>query len=325
VSAPQAGLGRIVGWRRTAVLLIVSLLTLAVLVLLPVAVQSLVSELRRASGLVVYDMITGQPVTDDATGRDGPDGTFLDVIVSGIDESTRTATLQISGHRICSAQCPPVKLTFFSLRQEESARHGMPYVATVEAPTASEPMATSVTLPVDGRPPLYPFDSYRLALGMGAEVTRPDGGTISPPPEMVRKLADVTVQDGVARMTMAQPQPLDAVLLIPGNAPIKPVAALDLTFRRPVYLQVITVLLVLLIAASGFFALATQSLGQLSLGIGGLILGIWGIRSVVIQGNLPDITVVDSVLAIIILLMLLGVAIRVALAVRAAPAEGARE
>ena len=101
-----------------------------------------------------------------------------------------------------------------------------------------------------------------------------------------------------------------------------PVAALDLTFQRPVYLQVITVLLVLLIAVSGFFALATQSLGDLSLGLGGLILGVWGIRSVVIQGNLPDITVVDSVLAIIILLMLLGVAIRVALAIRAAPGPG---
>lgn len=37
---------------------------------------------------------------------------------------------------------------------------------------------------------------------------------------------------------------------------------------------------------------------------------VWGIRSVVIQGNLPAVTLVDTLLALVILLLLLGLAIR---------------
>jgi hypothetical protein len=76
---------------------------------------------------------------------------------------------------------------------------------------------------------------------------------------------------------------------------------------------VLTVLLVLLITTSGFFALFMRDLADLSLGIGGIILGVWGIRSVVIQGNLPSVTLVDTMLALVILLLLLGLAVRATL------------
>jgi hypothetical protein len=115
---------------------------------------------------------------------------------------------------------------------------------------------------------------------------------------------------------MGQIESLDPVSVTPKGTQEEILLAERLVFSRPIYLQIICTLMVLLISTSGFFALATQTLRQLSLGIGGLILGIWGVRNIVIQGNLPEVTVVDSVLAIIILLVLLGVAVRVALAVR---------
>ena len=46
-----------------------------------------------------------------------------------------------------------------------------------------------------------------------------------------------------------------------------------------------------------------RDLSELSLGIGGIILGVWGIRSVVIQGDLPAVTIVDTLLALVILVI----------------------
>lgn len=85
---------------------------------------------------------------------------------------------------------------------------------------------------------------------------------------------------------------------------------LRLAYTRPIWLQILSILFVLSISASGFFALFMRDLSELSLGIGGIILGVWGIRSVVTQGDLPSVTLVDTLLAIVILVLLLAMAIR---------------
>ena len=48
------------------------------------------------------------------------------------------------------------------------------------------------------------------------------------------------------------------------------------------------------------------------LGIGGIILGIWGVRSVVVQTELPDVTLIDLILAFVILVLLLALSVRAA-------------
>jgi hypothetical protein len=74
----------------------------------------------------------------------------------------------------------------------------------------------------------------------------------------------------------------------------------------------VTVLLVLLISASAIFALGLRTLHELVLGIGGIILGIWGVRSVVVQTELPDVTLIDLILAFVMLVLLLALSVRAA-------------
>jgi hypothetical protein len=71
-------------------------------------------------------------------------------------------------------------------------------------------------------------------------------------------------------------------------------------------------LLVLLISASAIFALGLRTLHELVLGIGGIILGIWGVRSVVVQTELPDVTLIDLILAFVMLVLLLALSVRAA-------------
>ena len=71
-------------------------------------------------------------------------------------------------------------------------------------------------------------------------------------------------------------------------------------------------LLVLLISISASFALFMRTINELLLGIGGLILGIWGVRSVVVPSPPRRVNVVDLVLAWVILVLLVVLSIRVA-------------
>ena len=90
--------------------------------------------------------------------------------------------------------------------------------------------------------------------------------------------------------------------------------------NAPVYLRIVTFLLVILISASAIFALGLRTLHELVLGIGGIILGIWGVRSVVVQTEPPDVTLIDVMLAFVILVLLLALSIRAALLLCPEPA-----
>jgi len=97
------------------------------------------------------------------------------------------------------------------------------------------------------------------------------------------------------------------------NAADVPRLVLDLEFTRPAYLPVLAALLVLFVATSSALALLTQPIDGLMLGVGGLILAIWGVRSVLVPSWLEAITAVDLALSGVILLLLIGVAVRAAL------------
>jgi hypothetical protein len=73
------------------------------------------------------------------------------------------------------------------------------------------------------------------------------------------------------------------------------------------------VALVLLIAISATVALFTRGLDELALGFGGIILGVWGIRSVLMPQSIGTVTAIDLALSWLILLLLLGLALRAAL------------
>ncbi len=77
---------------------------IVVLGLLPSALVSMARELRGQAIDSVYDLFTGTEVDVDQTF--GPDTAFVNITVTNLDESSRTATLTVSGHRVCAGDLP---------------------------------------------------------------------------------------------------------------------------------------------------------------------------------------------------------------------------
>ena len=299
-------------WRLNRLgLALTTVLLLVVLGLIPVALLSLRDELFMQEDGVVFDMPTGAQV--DPNRVVNPETAFVNITVTNLDEARRIANLTVSGHRVCGQLCPPVTGTFFSLGNDSALRQGLPPSATVVVPGVSGPFTFEIELPIHGTPQLYPFDSYTLLLGSTVSVTGPAGRELRlTPAEMERQGVSFTIEDRVARMNMKPPVPVDPETVRSPNDPDSFALVDRLVWERPLYLRIVSVLLVLLITASSVFALGLHSLHELLLGIGGIILGIWGVRSVVVQSQLPDVTLIDLMLSLIIMLLLAALAVRVA-------------
>lgn len=290
--------------------LTVALLVFVVL-LLPRAVTSMIDELSDQSTSRVYDYLDGGEV--DFSSVIAEDATFINIAVTQIDEATQVASLSVSGNRNCGAACPPIAAALYSLGQDASRRLGLPPSAAIELPAASGPFTQTIELPVRGWPQRYPFDIYMLLLGLTVDLELPNGETQPLPAALLRERnVHITIEDAVARMNMQPLEPVDPATVSPAGSGVTFVAVDRLTFQRPAYLRILTIVLVLLIAASAIFALSLKDLEDLLLGIGGIILGVWGVRSVVVQTELSDLTWVDIALALVILLLLLALAVRAA-------------
>jgi len=264
----------------------------------------------RGEQTVLYDLRDGQPI---GSGEEvDPSGTeFLNVAIIRVDEAAGSVTLAVSGNRSC-APCQPKRMTFFALDEDASQRRGLTPFATITVPAEEVAYSENITLPVRGSPTRYPFDAYRLRLGL--DLPPPESEPAGGPPSGANPAAGSvlgTLQSQLVRFEMDPP-----VIVAVGpsaDAADTPNLVYDLEFTRPAYLPVIAVLLVVFVAMSSALALLTQPIDGLMLGVGGLILAIWGVRSVLVPSWLEAVTAVDLALSGVILLLLIGVAVRAAL------------
>lgn len=299
-------------------------------VLFPVALGSVLRELVfRPDAPPFY-------ISDEPTGRlrgpgippgrqPGPDSAYLNVTVIGIDEAKGLATLWLAGSRACTTACDAREMVLFSLGSAFTDRLGLPPSTTVTLPEGARQSSHTVELPVSGQPSLYPFDSYELVLGVVALAPSPDGTSTPIHTDPEGDPFFLTIQSHLQRMTMDPPVFVDPATV---RSPTDPYAFLyvrDLRFRRPFYLPVLTVLLVVLIAATTTYSVSRQPLTQLITGVGSLVIGVWGIRAILVPGFPPYVTAVDLLLSSVILILLAGIigraAVQVHRSLRAPSAE----
>ena len=298
-------------WYRLALATTVVLVVI-IIGLLPIAIRSMQDVLGRGPD-PLYDLLTGDVVPHGVASAAQSDATYVNLGLVDLDETTGQITLAVSGNRNCPQTCPALDLVFTSLDNDADQRRGLPPSARLKLTPDDRVFSQAVQLPVRGQPSLYPFDQYRIWLGVGGVATQPDGTTVELRPENVQSQATVTLQNRVPDMLMAAPVPISPDSVRSETDPFGHLAVQSLVFDRPAYLKVLAVVLVLLIAISASLALLTRSLNDLALGFGGLILGVWGVRSILMPQSIGTVTAIDLALSWLILLLLLGLALRASL------------
>src|SRR5215208_3547641 len=257
---------------------LVGMLLLIVIVTMPFTLSS------------IWDEMTGPP--EGEVFHIGPpsgsaaNGTYarLHFSMVAFDDLPRLVTIRITGQYVCPAPCGVQdRLLLFSLAEDERETEGLAYSTVVAMPTSTQPVNTNAQLPLRGHPVRYPFDEYELWLGVVPERQFADGRVVHQGLDEAAGSWFVTVQEKLPRLTLIANAEVD-----PKSMETDDNDRMDLhyafvhrfTFQRPAYLRVLSLLLVLLVTAAAAFAVFLRPLQELVLSAGGLILGVWGVRSI---------------------------------------------
>jgi hypothetical protein len=298
--------------RHRAALAATVVLVVTVLALLPPAARSLVVELLGDPENTLYEVAPDRTIVAVEPGRRTASAIYANVVVAGIDENTRMATLRISGQRACSPSCPAARLVFFALQDDAATRRALPSSAALPLAQNDALLTGTVQLPVRGQPSLYPFDTYQLWIGVVGLVQAPDGAEHPVRPEDLHRNMQITLQADLARLHMKLPTWIEPDRVRAAGDPVSFLYVFGLSFQRPEYLKALSIVLVLLITMSGWLAVLLRPIHDLFLGIGGVILAVWGIRGIIVQETLPYVTAIDLVLSGVILCLLLVLVVRAA-------------
>jgi hypothetical protein len=292
---------------RLAVVITLWLVVIAV-VTLPVTVRSAQDMLGRAPD-PVYDLLTGRQITG-ADAAAAENAIYVNLGLIALNEGSGLVTIAVSGNRNCAGACPTLTLTLSALDAAVEQRRGLPPSVILTLTPADRVFSQSAQLPVRGQPSLYPFDDYELWLGVAGVATTADGVTQTLDTATVAAAGAVTVQNRIADLVMPPPAPIDPSALPSATAPVALLAMQSVRLERPAYIQRMSVTLIVLIAISSALAVFTRGFNELVLGIGGLILGVWGVRSVLMPQPVPAVTAVDLALSWVIFLLLFGLGLR---------------
>jgi hypothetical protein len=199
-----------------------------------------------------------------------------------------------------------------SLRPDEPQRRGLPPLATVPLPAHDGLVQATVELPVQGRLILYPFDSVDLLLGVALQHVGADGVPRSVPPTEAASRLQLTLQVGISEMQSSAPVTVDPALFRSPTLPLDYVTVEQVSLSRKDALKLMTLLLVALIAGTALYTVMLRSFHDLVLGFGGLILGVWSVRAILVPSALNQRTGVDVALLLVIVFLLVALGVRAA-------------
>ena len=293
--------------------MVVALLLLGSLILLLYWLASLPDAIRERPELNSYALSAS---ADSAA----PGQTALQIQLSQADEVQGVVTLRVSAHRGCQAGCAEgERISLFGLQPGYPKTRGTPESATVILPSGQADVRQTIEFPLSGQPILYPFDAHELWLGLRLEQSDAAGSVQPLTLAQAEGHLFAAVRADVPRFQMAAPVPVEAASVadpqgIAADGQRDEYLSVHvLRLHRSKWLQVMAMLLIGLIAMASGYAAFIRSVPDLVMGAGGLILGVWGIRSILVPGSISYATVVDIALGLVITFLLTALSVRVLL------------
>jgi hypothetical protein len=292
--AAQRGADR----RHTTAYLLVLVLLLAVAVTLPFALASVIADLRQDDEHV---FTFGNAAPEHADYQ-------VDVDITNLNDGEGTVTLRATATRGCLPACPEGARLAFVSAIIRAQRELLPVQEWLIFPPGIDTASSVLRLPVYGDPIRYPFDTWQLGLVIVPERVAPDGTLTPLRPDDSGGGVALVVESRVPRLQMG----LGDNLVARYNVDLLGYQTLyqSFAFERPLYLKVLTVSLVLLVTAAAAYAVLLRPLDQLIINAGALVLGIWGVRAILLGTGLAVVTLVDLMLMSVILFLLAIITLR---------------
>lgn len=279
---------------------------------LPKIIRSIGLELVGRQSSQLYEFPTGKLLDpeDERMLVDSRD--FYTMSFLSIDEAKGILNFVISGNRQCSPNpCHNLQVIIYSMHAVEPYRRGLPPSMTFNVSADEQIFSQPGQLPLIGQPSLYPLDKYDLRIAVSIVKLNEDGTKDPYTEEEYEQISISTVRNAVHNFLIMQPTQVDPASINAIDDPYPFIGAMDVQFARPTYLKVLAVMLVLMIAISSVITMFTRTVGDALLSIGGIVIGVWGVRSILVPSSVSVITAIDIALSMVIFFLLLGIGFRI--------------
>jgi hypothetical protein len=182
---------------------VTALVVLCLVVTLPFSVKSVVDDiLGPSTGRVIQ-------ITKSRPGAEASTYAKLHLAFVSIDETQLMATLRVSGHHHCPDCTWSHRVLFVAIAADSDEAAGLPPSQSITLPPDDVEVSTTLQLPVRGYPIHYPFDQYRMVIGVVLQRVSPDGAVETRTPEQATGHFFLTIQELLPRQMMLGPTMLD--------------------------------------------------------------------------------------------------------------------
>lgn len=247
----------------------------------------------------LYD-VGGIPITEEITMPAGTDPAIVTLTMQSINEEDMELTIDVSSIRSCpDPTCEPFSVLLYGLPGDRQSWTAGKRVA-IAVPAGVGPFDGDALLPVGGRPELFPFDEYEIRLGMSI-ATVDDRG-------IERPLTIDQIEERGIRFVFADlvdtMETRSVTRFDPAKSPTEIKAlglgyAMRFSMDRPNYVAVQTVMMLCVVVATMILTVLRKSFDQLIVGTTGVVIGVYGMRSFLIQTKYSGLTIVSMTLAIV--------------------------
>jgi hypothetical protein len=292
-----------------------ALVTLALVVTLPFSVKSVVDDILGPATSRVTQITSrgsGLPSSSRSERLRSREGNYtkLHLAVTSIDEIQLLATIRVSGHHRCTGCAWSHRVRLVAIADDDATADGLPPSAAITLAPTDITVTETVQLPLRGHPIHYPFDQFQMVLGVVYQRVYPDGRREPLSGSQADDQLFLSFQELMPRSNMKGPFPVDPRSVQDSDDPFAYAQAFEVRFDRPPYVRVLAVMLVVLIAAAAAYSVFLRPLHDLVVNAGALVLGVWGIRSILIPSSIAYITAVDLALSLVIIFVLGALTIR---------------
>lgn len=136
----------------------VTLVVLAIILLVPIAVIDLFENVIKPSEDSVYSIAADVPPA--------PAYSRMHLDVLALDEVQKLATVRVSGFHFCAQNCDyKDKVIFYSISADGKGADGLPPSESITLPATSGEFGARFQLPIASNLIRYPFDRSALAIG----------------------------------------------------------------------------------------------------------------------------------------------------------------
>jgi len=272
---------------------------------LPFAISSIYSEVVSNSSDADKFILIESDRTDDFT--------HVEILSKELDPINQTINLKVFGYRNCDAKCDikQLKLHISNFYYKDSNENRIPESFIINIPADGSEFEEDIILPINGVVYEYPYDRYSMLTAIALESIVKGVSTYAKTDDnRIRILLD----EQTSRLQDTEHRIIPDLRKIMTEHP--PVIAFASNYERPFYVKYIVTLLVILLIITTTATIFLSDFSKLITGSAGIIIGVWGTRSLLLGNLPPDVTLIDIVLTMIVIGTLICVAIKSALYAR---------